>query len=91
MKRETEAQKGPCPGPYILPDSRGPGQEDDSLTSCRLLSEKKEWPRQLPAIPLENATCPSPVHPGRAGRHCGFELSPSAEREGGEAALFEEE
>lgn len=52
MKRETEAQKGPCPGPYILPDSRGPGQEDDSLTSCRLLSEKKEWPRQLPAIPL---------------------------------------
>lgn len=51
MKRETEAQKGPCPDPYILPDSRGPGQEDDSLVSCCLLSEKKEWPGQLPAAP----------------------------------------
>lgn len=52
MKRETEAQKGPCPGPYILLDSKGPGQEDDSLASCCLLSEKKEWPRQLTATPL---------------------------------------
>lgn len=38
-----------------------------------------------------HAMCPSPVHSGRAGRYCGFEMSPDAEKEGGEAALFEEE